>query len=46
MRVKTESEKSGLILNIKKTKLMSTNIPSEFTVDREVRMVAGFVFFS
>ena len=44
-RVKDESEKAGLYLNIKKTKLMTTDNITEFKIDDEhIEIVERFIF--
>ena len=44
-RVKDESEKAGLYLNIKKTKLMTTDNIPEFKIDDEyIEIVESFIF--
>ena len=44
-RVKDESEKAGLYLNIKKTKLMTTDNITEFKIDDEyIEIVESFIF--
>ena len=43
MKIKEQSEKMGLQLNIKKTKVMTTGKATNFAVDREdVEMVDSF----
>ena len=45
MKVKEESEKSGLNLNIQKTKIMASNPITSRQIDREtVETVRGFIF--
>ena len=45
MKVKKESEKTGLKLNIKKTKIMASSPITSWEIDGEtVEIVAGFVF--
>ena len=47
MRVKEESEKAGLKLNIKKTKLMASSLISSWQIERgKVEAVTDFLFFS
>ena len=44
-RVKDESEKAGLYLNIKQTKLMTTDNITEFKIDDEyIEIVENFIF--
>ena len=46
MKVKEESEKVGLKLNIQKTKIMASGPITSWQIDREtVETVADFVFF-
>ena len=46
-RVKHESEKAGLYLNIKKTKLMTTDNITECNIDDEhIEIVESFIFLS
>ena len=46
MRVKEESEKVGLKLNIQKTKIMSSGPITSWEIDGErVETVSGFIFF-
>ena len=46
MKVKVESEKVGLKLNIQKTKIMASGPITSWEVDGEtVETVSGFVFF-
>ena len=46
MKVKEESEKGGLNLNIEKTKIMASGLITSWQVDGEtVETVIGFVFF-
>ena len=45
MKVKEESEKVGLKLNIQKTKIMASGPITSWEIDREtVETVAGFIF--
>ena len=45
MKVKEESEKSGLKLNIQKTKIMAYSPITSWQIDREtVKTVADFIF--
>ena len=45
MKVKVESEKVGLKLNIQKTKIMASSSISSWEIDGEtVETVAGFIF--
>ena len=45
MRVKEESEKVGLKLNVQKTKIMASGPISSWEIDREiVETVSGFIF--
>ena len=45
MKVKEESEKAGLRLNIQKTKIMASGPFTSWWIDREtVEMVADFIF--
>ena len=47
MKVKEESEKSGLKLNIQKTKIMASGPVTSWQIDREtVETVANFMFLS
>ena len=47
MKVKEESEKVGLKLNIQKTKIMASSPNTSWQIDREtVETVADFIFFS
>ena len=47
MRVKEESEKAGLKLNIKKTKLMASSLITSWQIERgKVEAVTDFLFFS
>ena len=44
--IKDESEKAGVYLNIRKTKLMTTDNITEFTIDDEyIEIVESFIFF-
>ena len=46
MKVKVESEKVGLKLNIQKTKIMASGPITSWEVDREtVETVSVFIFF-
>ena len=46
MKVKVESEKVGLKLNIQKTKIMASGLISSWQIDEEtVETVADFIFF-
>jgi len=46
MKVKVESEKVGLKLNIQKTKIMSSSPITSWQIDGEtVETVADFIFF-
>ena len=46
MKVKEESEKVGLKLNIQKTKIMATGPITSWQIDREtVETVSDFIFF-
>ena len=44
MRVKQESEKAGLKLNIQKTKIMASGPITLWQIDREVETVTDFIF--
>ena len=45
MKVKGESEKVGLKLNIQKTKIMASGLITSWQIDGEtVEAVAGFIF--
>ena len=45
MRVKEESEKAGLKLNIQKTKIMASGLITSWQIDGEtVETVADFIF--
>ena len=45
MRVKEESKKAGLKLNIQKTKIMATGLISSWKIDGEtVETVSDFIF--
>ena len=47
MKVKEESEKVGLKLNIQKTKIMASGPITSWEIDREtVETLADFIFFS
>ena len=46
MRVKEESEKAGLKLNIQKTKIMASSPNTSWQIDgKTVETVADFIFF-
>ena len=46
MKVKVESEKVGLNLNIQKTKIMASSPITSWEIDREtVEIVSDFIFF-
>ena len=46
MRVKEESEKAGLKLNIQKTKIMASGPITSWEIDREtVETVSDFIYF-
>ena len=46
MRVKDDSEKAGLKLNIQKTKIMASGLVSSWQIEGEkVEAVADFIFF-
>ena len=46
MRVKEESEKVGLKLNIQKTKIMASGVITSWEIDGEtVEIVSGFIFW-
>ena len=46
MKVKEESEKVGLKLNIQKTKIMASGTITSWQIDREtVETVSDFIFF-
>ena len=46
MKVKVESEKGGLKLNIQKTKILASSPISSWEIDREtVETVSDFIFF-
>ena len=46
MKVKEESEKIGLKLNIQKTKIVASGLITSWKIDREtVEIVAEFIFF-
>ena len=46
MKVKEESEKADLKLNIQKTKIMSSDPITSWEIDGEtVETVSGFIFF-
>ena len=46
MKVKVESEKVGLKLNIQKTKIMASGPITSWEIDREtVETVSNFIFF-
>ena len=44
MKVKEESEKVGLKLNIQKTKIMASGPVTSWQVDRETETVTDFIF--
>ena len=47
MKVKEESEKVGLILNIQKTKIMASGLITSWQIDGEtVETVADFIFWA
>ena len=47
MKVKKESEKTGLQLNIQKTKIMASGPSTSWQIDREtMETVADFIFLS
>ena len=47
MKVKEESEKAGLKLNIQKTKIMASGSITSWQIDGEtVEIVSDFIFFS
>ena len=47
MKVKVESQKAGLKLNIQKTKIMTSNLIISWQIDAETtEMVTEFIFFS
>ena len=43
MKVKEESEKVGLKLNIQKTKIMASSPINDWQIDGETETVAGFI---
>ena len=46
MKVKEESEKAGLKLNIQKTKIMVSALMTSWQIDEEImETVTGFIFF-
>ena len=45
MKVKEESEKVGLKLNIQKTKIMASSPITSWQIDGEVETVADFIFW-
>ena len=46
MKVKEESEKVGLQLNIQKTKIMASGLVTSWQIDGEtMEIVADFIFF-
>ena len=46
MKVKEESEKTGLKLNIQKTKIMASSPTTSWKIDEEtMEIVIGFIFF-
>ena len=47
MKVKVESEKVGLKLNIQKTKIMASGLTTSWEIDEEtVEMVSSFIFWA
>ena len=47
IKVKEESEKAGLKLNIQKTKIMASGPITSWQIDREtMKIMADFIFFS
>ena len=47
MKVKEESEKTGLTLNIQKTKIMGSSPITSWQIDEEtVEIVANFIFWA
>ena len=47
MKVKEESEKAGLKLNIKKTKIMASGLITSWQIDGEtVETVSDFIFWA
>ena len=44
MKVKEESEKAGLKLNIEKTKIMASSPITSWQIDGEVKTVTDFIF--
>ena len=45
MKVKEESEKAGLVLNIQKTKVMASSLLTSWQIDGEtMETVTGFIF--
>ena len=44
MRVKEESEKAGLKLNIQKVKIMASSPITSWQIDGKTEMVTGFIF--
>ena len=47
MKVKEESEKVGLKLNIQKTKIMASNLITSWQIDGEImETVSDFIFFA
>ena len=45
LKVKEESEKGGLKLNIQKTKIMTSSLITSWQIDRKiVKIVADFIF--
>ena len=47
MRLKEESEKAGLILNLQKTKIMASSLIISWQIDGEtVETVADFIFWA
>ena len=45
MKVKEESEKVGLILNIQKTKIMASGLITSWQIDGETRENSGRLYF-
>ena len=44
-KLKEESEKAGLLLNLKKTKIMTTGILNEFVLDgKEMEIINCYTF--
>ena len=46
MRMKEESEKAGLKLNIQKTKIMVSGPITSWEIDEETESVADFIFWA